>query len=167
VFGSQLLSRVFFWNQIAKTHIWSPCKLIIPVKANWYRDQQRLWLDTRTGLAMRRQPIREYLQIRAYSRASHIAVQMHTRPPQLGRAFLSACHFPRFLEAFRNQITLDVRVSPECSSFLLISSVGSFYSVTGCVLVVRSRTPHCTQHTCCPSKPRTRRFGHLDGLVLS
>ena len=41
VFGSQLLSRVLLWNQITKTHIWSPCKLIIPVKASWYRNQRR------------------------------------------------------------------------------------------------------------------------------
>jgi hypothetical protein len=41
VFGSQLLSQVLLWNQITKTQIWSPCKLIIPVKASWYRNQRR------------------------------------------------------------------------------------------------------------------------------
>jgi len=41
VFGSQLLSRGLLWNQITKTHIWSPGKLIIPVKASWSRNQRR------------------------------------------------------------------------------------------------------------------------------
>jgi hypothetical protein len=41
VFGSQLLSRGLLWNQITKTHIWSPGKLIIPIKASWSRNQRR------------------------------------------------------------------------------------------------------------------------------
>ena len=130
-------SHVFFWNQITKTHIWSPCKLIIPVKASWYRNQQRCEIYGWTHELAWPCAGNQFENIYRYGHTAELATQYKCTP--------------RFLEALRNQITHDVRVSPECSSFLLISSVGSFYSVTGCVLVSGPLTD-AALHTahCCP-----------------
>lgn len=89
--------------------------------SNWLSVWSSNWPRPRTAEQVTANWRISALQIRACGRGRHI-LQMHTRQTQLV-CLLLACRFPRFLGAFRNQFfTLDVRVSPERSSFPLGSS---------------------------------------------